>query len=317
MPDLTDDPVVFEGPTTVLDGIPAAERRERDDEVLKERLGVVAWFSIVWLAVVAGSAVVAPWLPLKDPIEGLRNPAGVSYFTDGFLLGTDDLGRDVFSRVINGGSASLSIALLSITFGTLIGGLVGLIAGYFGGKIGVMLSSVFDMLLAFPPLLLALTLVSVLSPADEVNPAERLERILIVALAVGLVSIPILARITRANTLSWSRREFVLAARAQGARPLAIMFREVLPNVIPAMLSIALLGVATVIITEGGLALFGLSINPPDPSWGAMVASQVDDLERTPHVWLVPSIVIFLTVLSLNFLGDVVRDRFSVREAAI
>ena len=290
---------------------------DEDPVVYKKGLGVTAWLGILWLAFISIAAILAPFLPLDDPNKGIRNPKKLSYFQEGFIFGTDEGGRDVLSRVINGGSASLTIALISITFGTLIGGLVGLIAGYFGGKIGTVLSSIFDILLAFPPLLLALTLVSVLSPATETEPPTRWDRILIVALAVGLVSIPILARITRANTLQWSQREFVMAARAQGAKPLSVMFREVLPNVVPAMLSIALLGVATVIITEGGLALFGLSVIPPDPSWGSMVASQIDDLDITPHVWIVPSIIIFLTVMSLNLLGDVVRDRFSVREAAI
>jgi peptide/nickel transport system permease protein len=154
-------------------------------------------------------------------------------------------------------------------------------------------------------------------PLPDEPALTRWDRMWVVALAVGLVSIPILARITRANTLAWSQREFVLAARAQGAKSTRVMIREVLPNVVPAMLSISLLGVATVIVIEGGLALFGLSINPPDPSWGNMIASQIDDLNRTPWVWIVPSMVIFLTVISLNFLGDVVRERFSVREAAI
>ncbi len=287
------------------------------EEIYKKGLGITAWLSIGWLAIVAGSAIVAPFIGLNDP-NNIRNPVKLSYFQEGFIFGTDDNGRDVFARAFFGGSASLTIALVSIAFGSIIGGLVGLIAGYFGGKIGTVLASMFDILLAFPPLLLALTLVSVLSPATEASdPPTRLDRILVVALAVGLVSIPILARITRANTLQWSQREFVMAARAQGAKPLGIMFREVLPNVVPAMLSIALLGVATVIITEGGLALFGLSVLPPDPSWGSMVASQIDDLDVTPNVWIVPSVIIFLTVMSLNFLGDVVRDRFSVREAAI
>jgi peptide/nickel transport system permease protein len=290
---------------------------DEDPVIYKKGLGITAWLSIGWLTIIGGAAILAPFVGLNDP-NNIRNPVKLSYFQEGFIFGTDDNGRDVFARAMFGGSASLTIALLSIAFGTLIGGSVGLIAGYFGGKIGTVLASLFDILLAFPPLLLALTLVSVLSPSTEASdPPTRMDRILVVALAVGLVTIPILARITRANTLQWAQREFVMAARAQGAKPLGIMFREVLPNVVPAMLSIALLGVATVIITEGGLALFGLSVLPPDPSWGSMVASQIDDLDVTPHVWIVPSMIIFLTVMSLNFLGDVVRDKFSVREAAI
>jgi peptide/nickel transport system permease protein len=139
----------------------------------------------------------------------------------------------------------------------------------------------------------------------------------VVIIAVGIVSIPILARITRANALAWSQRDFVMAARAQGASNSRVMFREVLPNVMPAMLSISLLGIAVVIVLEGALAIFGLSISEPDASWGNMINSQISSLDTSPPVWIVPSILIFLTVLALNYLGDVVRSRFDVRESAI
>ncbi len=294
------------------------EPTQEEEEATKRGLGIAAWLAIGWLGCMVFLAVSASFLPLDDPINGsIRETPGVSYFTEGHIFGNDLLGRDTLARVVVGTSTSLSIAALSIGFGTLIGGFVGLVAGYVGGRIGTALSAMFDILLAFPPLLLALTLVSVLSPVTETDPPSRIKRMLVVALAVGLVSIPILARITRANALSWSQREFVMAAKSQGAKPFRIMLREVLPNVVPAMLSVALLGLASVIIVEGGLALFGLSINPPDPSWGNMVASQVDDLGETPHVWIVPSVFIFLSVMSLNLLGDVVRDKFAVREAAI
>ena len=136
-------------------------------------------------------------------------------------------------------------------------------------------------------------------------------------LAVGIVSIPVLGRITRASALSWTQREFVMAARAQGATDKRVMLREVLPNVIPAMLSIALLGVAVVLVLEGALAVFGVSIQEPDPSWGNMIYSQLSNLNSAPAVWIVPSILIFVSVLALNYLGDVVRARFDVRESAL
>jgi len=296
-----------------------------DTEVVKRGLGVAAWLAIGWLAFIVVIAILAPVLPIRDPVndtlitDAVANPRAAGFFTSGHIFGTDELGRDTLSSTIWGAQASLIIAVLAIGFGTLIGGAVGLIAGYVRGRTGAALSAVFDILLAFPPLLLALALVSVLTPIPLPGepPLTRWDRIWVVALSVGLVSIPILARITRANALAWSQREFVLAAKAQGAKSGRVMVREVLPNVVPAMLSISLLGVATVIVIEGGLALFGLSINPPDPSWGNMIASQIEDLNRTPWVWIVPSVVIFITVMALNFLGDVVRDRFSVREAAI
>jgi peptide/nickel transport system permease protein len=238
-------------------------------------------------------------------------------------LGSDATGSDVLSRVLWGARASLLLAIGSVLFGTLIGGFLGLLAGFRGRATDSVLSSFTNILLAFPQLVLALTLVSVFAPLrtasnGEAPPAhEWAHRLLVVILAVGIVSIPILARITRASTLSWTQREFVTAARAQGAADKRVMFREVLPNVMPAMLSIALLGVAVVLILEGALAVFGVSIQEPNPSWGNMIYSQLSDLSVSPAVWIVPSILIFATVLALNYLGDVVRARFDVRESVL
>jgi peptide/nickel transport system permease protein len=203
-----------------------------------------------------------------------------------------------------------------VLFGTLIGGFLGLFAGFKGGRNDTVISASFNIFLAFPQLVLALTLVSVFSPPGT-SSARWSHRVGVVILAVGIVSIPILGRITRANTLAWSQREFVMAARAQGATDKRVMFREVLPNVVPAMLSIALLSVAVVIVLEGALAIFGLSIPAPSPSWGNMIQSQISNPNSAPTVWMVPSALILLTVLSLNYLGDVVRGMFDVREAAI
>ncbi len=172
-------------------------------------------------------------------------------------------------------------------------------------------------MLAFPQLILALTLVSVFSPVTDQSQPTWSDRVKWMIIAIGIVSIPVLARITRANALVWAQREFVMAARAQGAKSMSVMFREVLPNVLPAILSISLLGVAVVIVVEGGLALFGLSVVLPDPTWGNMIAAEIGTLDNVPHVWLTPAIAIILTVLSFNYLGDVVRTRFDVRESAL
>lgn len=293
-----------------------------DASASKRKFGVVTWASIAWLVTLVVVSALAPYLPIADPNEQHFeiDVLGAGPLQGAGLLGTDDLGRDVFSRLIWGTRSSLSIAVVSVLLGTLVGGFLGLVAGYLGGRIGRVIGAVTDILLAFPALLLALTLVAVLSPVTDTDPATYFERWRTVVLAVGIVSIPILARITRANALQWSQREFVMAARAQGAKSLRVMMREVLPNVVPAMLSIALLGVASVVIVEGGLAFFGVSISPPDASWGNMISSQSDLLssgQALQHVLYAPSIAIFITVLSLNSLGDFVRRQFDVREAAI
>jgi peptide/nickel transport system permease protein len=140
---------------------------------------------------------------------------------------------------------------------------------------------------------------------------------MVVILGLGIVSIPILGRITRANTLVWSEREFVLASKAMGAKSWRIMFREVLPNVLPAMMSIALLGVGIAIVAEGGLSLFGVGVQLPTPSWGNIIAENRDQLRRSPHMVMITVIVLFLTVLALNYLADVVAKRFEVRESVL
>ncbi len=280
----------------------------------RARLGVFGMLAMGWLVLVTAAALLAPVLPLDDPNESVTSIVGQGPGTDGHLLGGDALGRDLLSRIVWGGRASLLLGAGSVLFGLVIGGLLGLVAGYFRGRSDTILSGAFDVLLSFPQLILALTLVTVFASQEGVSETRRM---VVLILALGIVSIPVLARITRANTLAWSQREFVLAARALGARNRQIMFGEVLPNVLPAMFSIALLGVAVVVVAEGGLSLLGVGVKLPTPSWGNILAEGRDDLRDAPHIVMVPTVVIFLTVLALNYLGDVVRARFDVRESAL
>ena len=201
-----------------------------------------------------------------------------------------------------------------MTIGLVVGGALGLVAGYLRGKTETVLTTIFDALLAFPQLVLALALVAVLASGEDVSSTRRLG---VLILALGIVAIPILGRITRANTLIWSQREFVTAARSLGATSGRVVRREVLPNVLPAMFSISLLGVAVAIVAEGGLSLLGVGVQPPTPSWGNIIAEGRNNLAIAPHVIVFPTLFIFLTVLSLNYLGDVVRARFDVRESAL
>jgi peptide/nickel transport system permease protein len=294
---------------------------EPPEEVFeKRRIGVVAWIAIGWLVLITLLAILAPLLPLKDPINGFDYATPNSgMFSAGHMLGSDASGRDVLSRVIWGAQGSLLIGVGSVLFGTIVGGFLGLVAGYVGGKTDTALGAFFNIFLAFPQLVLALSLVSVFAPSAPSggHSVSWSHRVFVVILAVGLVSLPILGRITRASAISWSQREFVMAARAQGSSSMRVMFREVLPNVLPAMLSIALLGVAVVIVLEGALAIFNLSVSEPNASWGNMINSQLSDLQAAPTVWMVPSVLIFMCVLSLNYLGDVVRSRFDVRESVL
>jgi peptide/nickel transport system permease protein len=305
-------------PLTTVIAEPIQEQSVLTPEELpgKRKLGLGAWLSIGWLAVITLSAILAPILPIADPNETNTNIFRKGPL-HGSLLGGDGNGLDVFARCIWGARVSLIVGVGAIVFALIFGGTLGLLAGYYRGRTDTILTSSFDILLALPALVLALTLIAVLSPNSLNSPPTEFERLRALILTLGIVSIPVLARITRANTLAWAQRDFVMAARAMGAKDRRIIIREVLPNVAPAMFSIALLGVAVVIVTEGGLALLGLSIPAPGVSWGLMIAQAQGDLQRTPWAVFAPSFFIFLTVLSLNYLGDVVRARFDVRGSAL
>ena len=284
---------------------------EGGPEVEKERkrkgLGIPAWLGIIWLTLLIGSAVFAPLLPIPDPVA---DSAPAAEFRAGPSIehpfGIDTTGLDVFARVIWGTRNSLFIGTASVLLGFLVGGACGIIGGYFKGRIGGLVGVPMDIALAFPPLVLALSVVTFLGRSVS-N----------VTIALAIVSTPILYRIARASTLSWSEREFVLASRAQGGKHFRIMSREILPNVLPAMFSIALLGIAVVIVAEGGLAIIGAGVNPEVVTWGNIIVAGQGELRDASHIALFPSFVIFFTVLSLNYLGDVVRAKFDVRESAL
>ncbi len=281
----------------------------------KKKLGFGAWLSCGWLGLLLFTSIFANYLPIKDPNVQSTDTPLLAPFRGGLLLGADANGRDMLARLIYGTRASLEIGFAAVAVGFIIGGVLGLFAGYYRNWIGRVLSSFFDILLAIPALVLVLSLVSVLKgdpTADSSLPGEA-----ILIIAIGVVSIPLLARITRANTLAWSQREFVLAAKAQGAGSRRILFREILPNVLPAMGYIALLGVGLAIVAEGAAALFGASVNPPGATLGTMIDAGRGDMESAPFVMFMPILVVFFTVMALNFLGDVVRDRFDVRESAL
>jgi peptide/nickel transport system permease protein len=277
----------------------------------KGKLGFGGWLAAAWILTVVAVAIFAPLLPIDDPARQQYRP-GMGWFDDGHPFGTDQNGRDVFARVLWGSRVSLMIGVGAVLIGMVVGGALGLYAGYFRNRAASAISWAFDALLAFPALVLALALVAVLAPGGE---ATDLRRNMVIVIALGIVAIPLLGRITRGATLAWSQREFVLAARSLGARDLRIMVREVLPNVLPAMFSIALLSVAVAVVAEGGLAVLGAGTQ--SISWGSVIANNPGGVQRTPHVILAPSMFLFLTVLAINYVGDIVRARFDVRESLL
>jgi peptide/nickel transport system permease protein len=299
-PETATPELVLDPAATVL-----APASETTIDARRGRLGVGAWLSIAWLVAIALAAALAPVLPLSDPLQSSLEVKKQAPSLD-HVLGGDALGHDVFAQVIWGARTSLVVGFGAIIFGTVAGGFLGLVAGYYRGRLESVLVGALDVMLAFPQLVLALAIVAFLGPTAT-N----------VITALAIVSTPILARIARANTLTWSQREFVLAARTLGARNPRIMVREVLPNVLPAMLSIALLGIAVVIVAEGGLSLLGVGVQSKYGSWGVLIATARNDIDDAPWAVFGPSGAIFLTVLALNYLGDVVRARFDVRGSAL
>jgi peptide/nickel transport system permease protein len=266
---------------------------------------------VVWLVLVMGSAILAPWLPLEDPDTfDLLNPDQLPNQppgTGGFLLGTDQNSYDIFSRLIWGGRVSLVVAIGVLAIGMVIGGTIGLLAGFLRGRWETVLMSVVDIFLAFPALILLIAVVAFMG-ADLKN----------VVIAISLVSIPAFARIARATTLTFARREFVLAAEAAGASRRRILVREILPNVILPLMAFGLLVVAIAIVAEGSLAFLGLT-SQETISWGGMInggrrALQQEDIA---HTSMIPAAMMFFTVLAVNFLGDRFRAAFDVKDAAL
>lgn len=295
---------------------PTVEETEALEEQTapKKRLGFGGWLSIAWLVLISLAAALADFLPLKDPSRTLTVP-NLGPFQGEFILGADASGRDMLSRLIYGGRVSLEVSIGSVAAAFLIGGLLGLVSGYYRNWIGKVLAGLFDILLAIPALVLVLSLVAVLK--GDPTEGERIPGELILIIAIGLVSIPLIARITRGQVMAWSQREFVLAAKAQGAGTGRILFREILPNVLPAMAYIALLGVGIAIVAEGAAALFGASVEPPKVTWGTLINTGRPEIQAAPFLIFFPILCIFFTVMALNFLGDVLRDRFDVRESAL
>ena len=269
----------------------------------KRRFGVFFWLAAGWLLLLVFLAVFAPVLPFVD------DPS--DFFPDAFRttpsaehwFGGDAIGRDLFARVVYGGRVSLTVGVASIAIGMFIGGTLGLIAGYFRGAADTFITATANILLAFPPLILALALVSFMG--------QNLRNVII---ALAILSIPSLTRITRAATLTFSQREFVMASRTLGASHWRVITREVLPNVVPPMASFALLAIAVVIVAEGALSFLGLSVEAPTASWGGIINEGRDILDEAPHVSLIPCAVMFVTLLALNYVGDKLQQAWNVRE---
>ena len=271
----------------------------------------------LWLAIIALLAVIGPYLPLPDPREADFNAPGVKPFSTGHILGTDSNGYDLLSNVVNGSRVSLMIALVTVIVGGLIGSTIGIVSAYMRGKVDTAVSTLFNIVLSIPNLVLGLALVAVLATsADPSIPISSNRRIFVIMLALTFVVIPILGRIARGATLAWVNREFVVAARSMGMRDKDIILKHIVPNVLPAIYSVGFLAIGVVIVAEGSLSLLGVGV-VDGVSWGAMIARVAGEFTYTPHSMYVPVAVLALSVISCNQVGDYLRSRLDLREGKI
>jgi peptide/nickel transport system permease protein len=268
------------------------------------RLGPLFWAAIAWMILVFAAAALAGLLPFSptdmDMLERRAPPSPLHW------LGNDGLGRDELARLIYGARVSLTVGLCAPMIGITIGGALGMLAGYFRGRFETLVVGSMDVLLAFPPLILALAVTAYLG-----------QSIPNLTFILGVLGIPAFMRVARAATLTLARREFVIAAQALGATHARILLRELLPNVILPLFAFFLLGVAVTIVVEGALSFLGLGVPPPVSSWGSMIGEGRESLEMAPRLAFIPAVTMFLTVLSFNLVGDTLRALTDPRQGAL
>ncbi|MEM9224485.1 MAG: ABC transporter permease [Pseudomonadota bacterium] len=258
-------------------------------------VGLGLFLLVCLLAVLA--PVIAPYDPIDQSIFNRLKPPSVEHW-----FGTDFFGRDTLSRILYGAQISLTIGLLSIGIAMVVGSFIGMVAGYFGGTLDVIVMQIMDVLLAFPALILGLIIVAVLGPS-----------VANLVIAIALTAIPPFARIARAPTIAVKEREYVEAGRALGYSDARLLFLHILPNILPEILVMGSLWLATAIRVEASLAFIGLGVSPPTPTWGGMIREGFENILDSFWLAVFPSIAILLVVFSLNLLGDGLRDAVDPR----
>ncbi len=261
------------------------------------------WVPAGLILLLAGMCFIWPLVwTMPPPTGGSILDANAAPFSPGHILGADQNGNDIFSRICYGGRVAFEVGFSVTAIGMVVGGLIGITAGVFGGWVDAVLSRVLDILIAFPALVLVLAVAEVLGPSE-----------LHLIWALLAFSIPAAGRVARGATLTVRGLQFVTAARLSGTRRWRIMVRHILPNIIPQLVTFSLLGVGIVVVIEGAVDFLGLGIQPPEPSWGAMIANGQQVLTAQPEFVLIPSIFLLWMVASLNLLGDALRERWGVQ----
>ena len=267
------------------------------------RQEVLGWVGGVMVAVLAVVAIVAPWVAPFDPLKAVADSIGQPFPPDTtYWLGTDELGRDLLSRLLYGARISLLVAAVATTLTVGIGVTVGLCAGYFGGWTDVVLMRLTDVVLSFPALLLAMALAALFEPG--------LTALFVV---IAVVSWTAVARAVRSEVLSLRTRDFVVAAQALGASPLRALVRHVLPNVVPTVLVMAALSTSSTVLLDAGLSYLGLGVPVPTPSWGRMISDSQTYYRIAPWLMVFPGVAIVYAVAGFNLLGYGLAARFQRR----
>jgi peptide/nickel transport system permease protein len=259
------------------------------------------WLPAGFLVLLAAACFLWPLVyPVPKPTGGSILSSGLPPLSPGHIFGTDPVGNDIFSRILHGGQVSFEVGFGVTAIGLAIGGLLGMAAGYWGGAADAVIMRLLDILIAFPALVLALAI------AEGLGPSE-----LHVIWALSFFSVPAFGRVARGATIALRDRTFMLAARLSGTRGPRVILRHVIPNIAPQLLTFSLLGVGVAMILEGALSFLGLGVPLPEPSWGSMIAYGQQTISASPDLVLIPSAFLFATVVSLNVLGDALRERWA------
>jgi len=267
----------------------------------RHKLGVVG---LIMLVAFIAAAIFAPFVAPYDPLEMDLLNSFARPGSPGHILGTDNFGRDILSRLIYGSRISLLIGIVAVTIASIIGTILGLFAGYYGGWVDATVMRLVEVFYAFPFLILVIGVMAVLGPS-----------IYNVMLVLGGVSWPLYARLVRAQVMALKSEDFVKAARAMGCTDARIMFRHILPNVLTPVIVSATLGIPGAILSSASLGFLGFGVQPPNPEWGSMVSQAKDFMLIDSNMIIWPGMCIFLVVLSFNFVGDAVRDALDPRLA--
>lgn len=274
-----------------------------------EKVDLVLWLCGAWLVFLGVVVVFAPLLPLGEKSNVAKTILVTPYLPplqdSSHLLGTNAYGLDLLARVVYGARASLTISLMAVAISLVVGGTIGVIAGFYRRGIDSVIGVLTNAMLAVPPLILLIVLASTFTPGVR-N----------ISFALSLLTIPTMVRLARANTIAYAQREFVLAARAIGATKPRIMLRELVPNVIPPMLSMAVVVISVLIIAEASLSFLGLGVPPPAATWGNMIAeaqANNNTMSQHPFILLVPGTALFLTVFAFNLLGERAQAKWDPR----